>query len=271
MLQEQRVTGDRRARSSNLIRKLVDARTEMLALYGELIGKRPFTADPSVPALVQRFCQSLVDYTAQAHFQLYRHFAENRERRVAVVGVAEEIYPRVLEITQSILDFNDKYDCEDHCEILSSLREDLSVLGEQLADRIELEDRLIAALTGSNLEQSRALALITTSSGAAVVRTLSGPAVRGGVMQNTEALRPGQLYRPCDPDQFSFHTTAELPDLGEIIGQVRALEAMCFGIGIANSGYFFFVFGFVGFGFFCFLFLLLCVLFCVFVVSFVWC
>lgn len=148
MLQEQRVTGDRRTRSSNLIRKLVDARTEMLTLYGELIGKRPFAGDPSVPHLLQRFCQALVDYTAQAHFQLYRHFAENRERRVAVIGVAEQIYPRVLEITQSILDFNDKYDCEDHCEAVNTLREDLSVLGEQLAHRIELEDRLIAVLTG---------------------------------------------------------------------------------------------------------------------------
>lgn len=149
MLQEQKITADRRARSSNLIRKLVDARTEMLALYSDLIGKRPFINDPSVPALLQRFCQALVDYTAQAHFQLYRHFAENRERRVAVVKVAEEIYPRVLEITQAILDFNDKYDCEDHCEVLSSLREDLSVLGEQMADRIELEDRLITAMIGN--------------------------------------------------------------------------------------------------------------------------
>src|SRR3569623_321403 len=69
MLQEQRITGDRRTRSSNLIRKLVDARTDMLALYGDLIGKRPFVSDPSVPTTLQRFCQSLVDYTAQAHFQ----------------------------------------------------------------------------------------------------------------------------------------------------------------------------------------------------------
>lgn len=67
-------------------------------------------------------------------------------------------------------------------------------------------------------------------------------------MQNTEALRPGQLYRPCDPDQFSFHTTAELPDLGEIIGQVRALEAMRFGIGIANSGYNIYALGPAGIG-----------------------
>src|SRR3569832_2746623 len=118
MLQEQRVTGDRRARSSNLIRKLVDARTEMLALYGELIGKRPFTADPSVPALVQRFCQSLVEYTAQAHFQLYRHFAENRERRVAVVGVAEEIYPRELEITLLFLVFFVLFVCVVLCVFL---------------------------------------------------------------------------------------------------------------------------------------------------------
>lgn len=149
MLQEQKVAGERRVRSSNLISKLVDARAEMLAMYGELIGKRPFTKDAKVPALIQRFCQSLVDYTAQAHFQLYRHFAENRERRVAVVAISEEIYPRILEITRATLDFNDKYDCEDHCEVLTSLDKDLSRLGELLADRIELEDRLISALIGS--------------------------------------------------------------------------------------------------------------------------
>jgi len=147
MLEQQVVIGDRRVRSASQVNKIVDARTEMLALFGELIGKRPFVTESSVPTLLQQFCQALVDYTAHAHFQLYRHFAENRERRVSVSKVADEIYPQILTITQTILDFNEKYDCEDHCEGLSNLDHDLSVLGEQLADRIELEDKLIAVFS----------------------------------------------------------------------------------------------------------------------------
>jgi len=147
MLEQQPVIPERRVRSVNLVNKIVEARTEMLALYSELASKRPFKGE-TAPALLQQFCQSLVDYTAHAHFQLYRHFAERRERRASVSEVADQIYPRILSITQAILDFNEKYDCEDHCEGLSALDEDLSHLGEQLADRIELEDRLISVFAG---------------------------------------------------------------------------------------------------------------------------
>ncbi len=147
MLQQERVAGERRVRSVALINKLVEARTEMLTVYGQLASKRPLTDNPAVPPLLQRFCQTLVDYTAHAHFQLYRHFAENRERRGAILEVVEGMYPRILDSTQVILDFNDKYDCEDHCELVTTLGEDLSKLGEMMADRIELEDRLIAAFT----------------------------------------------------------------------------------------------------------------------------
>jgi regulator of sigma D len=146
MLEQQQPITERRVRSVSVVNKIMDARTEMLALYTELAAMRPFRGE-TVPALLQRFCQSLVDYTAHAHFQLYRHFAENRERRAAISAVADQIYPRILDITQAVLDFNDKYDCEDHCEGLSALDRDLSALGEQLADRIELEDRLIAVFS----------------------------------------------------------------------------------------------------------------------------
>lgn len=47
----------------------------------------------------------------------------------------------------------------------------------------------------------------------------------------------------CDPDQFSFNSTAELEDLEEIIGQERAVEAIEFGIGIQRQGYNLFALG----------------------------
>jgi len=138
---------ERRAQSHKEIDALVESRNDTLTLLGELASKQPFSPEHNTQTLLQNFCESLIDYTASAHFQLYRHLDEDRERRGPVLNVAGEVYPRISEITQSILDFNDKYDCEDHCDNLSGLADDLSHLGEQLADRIELEDRIISALT----------------------------------------------------------------------------------------------------------------------------
>ncbi len=136
---------ERRGRSNGMLKRLIDTRTDMLSLYGELAQLKPLTDMTVVPSLLQRFCQSLVDYMANAHFQLYRYFAEDNERRMEIYQVATLIYPRILEITDMVLDFNDKYDCEDRCGLLTNLESDLSLLGENLADRIELEDRLIGA------------------------------------------------------------------------------------------------------------------------------
>ncbi len=56
-------------------------------------------------------------------------------------------------------------------------------------------------------------------------------------------LQPQQLHHPCDPGQFGFQTTAELEDLTEIIGQIRAMDALRFGTGIRHDGYNLFVLG----------------------------
>jgi regulator of sigma D len=137
---------ERRARSHKEIDDLVECRTGALSLYTELASHQPFKPDHDIQRLLQSFCESLIDYTASAHFQLYRHIDEERERRQPVLQIAGEVYPSISEITQQILDFNDKYDCEDHCSNLDELANDLSLLGERLADRIELEDRLIKVL-----------------------------------------------------------------------------------------------------------------------------
>ena len=90
-----------------------------------------------------------MDYTASAHFQLYRFIEEGTERRQAVKVAAAEVYPRITELTRHILDFNDKYDGESRVEDTAALDRDLSFLGEVLADRIAAEDRILEALTSS--------------------------------------------------------------------------------------------------------------------------
>lgn len=137
---------ERRGQSLDQLKNLLKTRTATLSLFSELAAKRPFKPEPTVQELLQEFCESLVDYTASAHFQLYRYLQSGQERRQPVLSVADEVQRRITDTTAHILDFNDKYDCGDHCDNLTTLADDLSQLGEVLADRINLEDRVIAAL-----------------------------------------------------------------------------------------------------------------------------
>lgn len=143
-------TQERRTRSLGMVKKLVASRTDMLSLFNKLAAKKPFKNVDDTIEILSEFSASLVDYTANAHFQLYRYFAENRERRAEVLEVADRIYPRIVDITQRILDFNDKYDSDDLRRAqIGQLEHDLSKLGETLAERIDLEDQLIDIFSGS--------------------------------------------------------------------------------------------------------------------------
>ncbi len=62
-------------------------------------------------------------------------------------------------------------------------------------------------------------------------------------MTTVQPLSAQQLRQICDPAQFDFETTAELKDLGEIVGQERAIDAIKFGIGIQRKGYNLFALG----------------------------
>lgn len=126
---------------------LLGARKETLSLYSELAGLRPFKEDDGVTVVLQEFCESLMDYTASAHFQLYRFLEDGSERRTIVREVAEKIYPDISNTTEQFLDFNDKYEAEQKGQHFSTLDNDLSSLGEILADRILYEDQVITAFS----------------------------------------------------------------------------------------------------------------------------
>ncbi|HHJ15946.1 MAG TPA: Rsd/AlgQ family anti-sigma factor [Gammaproteobacteria bacterium] len=152
MVSEFNVGNDRRGRSREKLATLVRTRSETLSLYSELANQRPFEADEVTSEALQEFCQALIDYAASAHFQLYRFISDKLERRTAVLDVADRIYPKIVRTTDTILRFNDKYEDVDLLngdrEILNLLDSDLSNLGEILAERIQLEDQVIGAITG---------------------------------------------------------------------------------------------------------------------------
>ena len=62
-------------------------------------------------------------------------------------------------------------------------------------------------------------------------------------MTQIPPLSPDRLYRACDTGHFTFTTTAELDDLSEGIGQMRAIDAAHFGIGMRHAGYNLYVMG----------------------------
>ncbi len=137
---------ERRGGSRDLIQKLMSERTEMLVLYCRLAGldagKHERRHAPE-SKLLQEFCQVMVDYLAAGHFSLYERLINGNERRKNLAELAEQIYPRIAETTQAALDFNDKYDGKNGQELSMSFDDDLSRLGELLANRIEVEDRLL--------------------------------------------------------------------------------------------------------------------------------
>jgi len=63
-----------------------------------------------------------------------------------------------------------------------------------------------------------------------------------------QPLTPAQCCRLCDPQQFTFTTTAELESTDTIIGQPRGTRAIEFGINIKSQGYNIYVLGEVGTG-----------------------
>jgi len=139
-------SAERRLGTQDLVEKLLAERREMLVLFCRVAGLEPYTAERPTIDLLQEFCQVLVDYSAFGHFEIYQRIASGHERREQVIAVAEQVYPRIAEASETAVDFNDKYDAGDHAVVLADLPHDLSVLGEELAMRVEAEDLIVSAL-----------------------------------------------------------------------------------------------------------------------------
>lgn len=100
------------------------------------------------------FCQLLVDYVSAGHFEIYYQLLEEAEAyHDGSIEKAQALLPRITETTQIILDFNDRYNDVNAIVDASLLAKHLSALGETMAARFDLEDRLVAKLHYSHSEQ----------------------------------------------------------------------------------------------------------------------
>ena len=143
---QQEEGSERRVRTRDMIDKWLAERQEMLVLYCQLAGLEPYTPERSTRELLRNFCQVLVDYIAFGHFEIYNRISQGGERRQSVLRIAEEVYPKIAEVAEISVAFNDKYEATDNFPSMEQLDQDLSVMGAEIAQRIELEDRVVQAL-----------------------------------------------------------------------------------------------------------------------------
>lgn len=138
---------ERRTGSQELIQHMLKERNQLLSLLFQVSSED--SGDDHIESVndLEEFVQVLVDYIAAGHFGLYERISEGKERRKAVSELAMEIYPRIEQTTEIALAFDEKYNSDSNNKDLSHLQNDLSMLGEELTTRIELEDRLINLIT----------------------------------------------------------------------------------------------------------------------------
>ncbi|MGB1984245.1 MAG: sigma D regulator [Porticoccaceae bacterium] len=135
------------------IKHWLEARRELLVTFCQLTSIKDFHDDDLAQGKqLQMFCQQLVDYISEGHFEIFEQLINEGHLFNDAIALAsgKKLLPAIYALTDLILDFNDKYLATDD---LSSLATDLSVLGENLAQRFEIEDRMVNILHSAHYQQ----------------------------------------------------------------------------------------------------------------------
>lgn len=140
---------ERRQSNQHLVTELQEERHQVWALYCKVADQKPFSQLEQTQSLLTQFSQLLIDYVSLGHFGIYERLLSGTERRETVLTEAKKMYPDFSKTTEDVISFNDKYDDHKPSLATESLETDLSDLGESLAKRIDLEDKLCRLVLGS--------------------------------------------------------------------------------------------------------------------------
>lgn len=138
---------EKQSQNRQLVEALQEERSAVWAMYCKMAEMRPFFANSEkVRPMLSRFSQLLIDYVSLGHFGIYEHLLAEKKQQFAVLAYANRLYPAFSNTTASAISFNDAYDDGKRNFKTDNLASDLSMLGEHLARRMELEDRLCSML-----------------------------------------------------------------------------------------------------------------------------
>lgn len=104
---------------------------------------------------VQHFCELMVDYVSAGHFEVYDHLIQEAEEfdDGSALDAAKLLYPKISATTERVLSFNDNLEAMLNTEQNApTLARELSLIGETLVSRFELEDQLVEKLHYSHKE-----------------------------------------------------------------------------------------------------------------------
>lgn len=130
-------------------------RQDLIILYCAVDGLKEYApSDTPISVKLQAFSQMLIDYVSAGHFEIYDELTQEAEEfQDDYSELVRSILPRIQESTELALDFNDKYANLELCiESLQQVATDLSLLGEKIVERFELEDQMIEALHNRHRE-----------------------------------------------------------------------------------------------------------------------
>ncbi|MCS5452668.1 sigma D regulator [Enterobacter huaxiensis] len=139
--------------SNKLVDRWLHVRKHLLVAYYNLVGIKP--GKESYMRLNEKalddFCQSLVDYLSDGHFNIYERIIREMEGTSPFLA-ATKLYPLLEGNTQQIMDYYDSTleNAIDHDNYLE-FQHALSDLGEALEERFTLEDKLIALALDNDL------------------------------------------------------------------------------------------------------------------------
>ncbi len=133
---------ERRQQAQHLVTELQQERHEVWSLYCQIAELKPFTGNTDIKLILKQFAEVLVDYVSLGHFGIYDRLLAGTERRERVLTDANSVYPDFSRTTDDVVSFNDRYDPTNKKIDFNNLEADLSKLGESLAKRMEIEDKL---------------------------------------------------------------------------------------------------------------------------------
>jgi regulator of sigma D len=123
-------------------------RSQMIVQFCKLSGYRNQAELPESKQ-INGFCDILIDYVSAGHFEVYEQIVNNCDiNGPTSIELLNNLYPNISKTTDIVVDFNDKYSkvLVGEANSMSSFDTDLSLLGEAIARRVELEDGLIDTL-----------------------------------------------------------------------------------------------------------------------------
>lgn len=127
-------------KTDHLIDQWLQERQKLLVLFNQLCALAPFKPQEATAAPLTHFCQILIDYVSAGQFEVFEKIFEANEQ-TGSPSLDKESLLALFRTTMSALKFSDHYQ---KTAEYSDLSRALSNLGEQIAERMEIEDRLIS-------------------------------------------------------------------------------------------------------------------------------